>query len=81
MTRIYNVFTHYDATPVRVRANSPKAALAIGLSLRAKKAPQFRSLVTEMPGTEKGGFTYSDCRALETPYAVRSSDQRSATEN
>lgn len=80
MTRVYNVYTHYDSTPVRVRAKSPKAALAIGLQLTAERVPQFRFPATELAG-EGGRYQYRDCRPLETPYAVRSNDQRTPAAN
>ena len=77
---IYNVYTHYDSTPLRVRATSPKAALVIGLQLVAERAPQFRFPATELAG-EGGRYEYRDCRALEAPYAVRSNDQRTPSAN
>lgn len=80
MTRVYNVYTHYDVSPIRVRANSPQAALAIGCAVMAERKPQFKSLLSELPGTE-GGAIYTDCRPLEAPSAVRSSDQHSAAIN
>lgn len=83
MTRVYNAFTHYDAAPLRIRATSPKAALAIALELTAQRVPQFRTIITEIPcnGEAGGSYTYRECRALETPYAVRANDQQSATAN
>lgn len=81
VSRVYNVFTHYDAAPYRVRATSPAAALAAGLELAAAKPPRFRSLVTELPGTEGGGYNYRDCQPLPAPRAVRATDQFGRTDS
>ena len=83
-TRIYNVYTHYDSRPLRIRATTPAEALPIGVALmNARPTPQFQSLVTEIPanGDCAGQYNSRDCRPLETPYTARSNDQRSRTDN
>lgn len=82
--RVYNVFTHGETPPLRIRATSRAQSLEIGLALAATRStPQFRSLITEIPanGDCAGQYYYRDCQALTSPHAVRSNDQQSRTDN
>lgn len=79
--RIYSVWTHHDASPWKIIANSPARAVEIAMELAAKNPPEFRSLVTELPGTEGGGYNYRPCRLLETPRAVRAKQQFGRMDN
>lgn len=79
-TAIYNVFTHYDISPLRIRATSKAHALKIGVAMRQQ--PQ--TVMTEsacLGGMDGGDPVRVTVNPLETPYAVKARDQRSRTDN